>query len=270
MAEQEVEAGEAGEASIVTTIVVDTREKDLRAAFEAAKIQVEIQQIPPGCGDIWIVSAGKLVRMYERKAFQDFISSLKSQDGRLFTQLSSAYEQIKSPEKIWYVLEGAEFLAPEGHTGKMSPNAIRGAIQYLDAVGVHRVHTSDPADTARLIAATVEKMRNGASLHAGVSLPTGKKVDSPFDIQRRMLSCIPRVSMKRAFTILDIYGGIAEFVIAAKKDKAGTIAAIAARGIGEANATAIITAIEPVKPPDPAVSAQINRIIGDLVADRSD
>ena len=240
-------------------IKIDRNEHNLLRKLDEMKVEYSKEVL--SVGDIHFEKEGKVIRCYERKTFKDFLGSLI--DGRLYEQLGQAKLTFQEEHKIWYILEGSEFLNPEGHTGKMSPNSIHGCLSYFDAIGIHRVHTSNVSATAKLIIDTLSKMNEGKEINTGTIIPNIKKVENPLDIQRKMLCCIPQVSAKRSFDIIDKYGSVIDFMVATRICRKAVIDTLKGIGkkIGYKSAEKIVSCMDPIQEPDLEVKQQIDEIV---------
>jgi ERCC4-type nuclease len=187
------------------TCVVDSRETKLRDGWEEyCGIPVENRGLD--IGDVCFMdSSGAHLLIMERKTVADLKASLK--DGRWEEQK----ERIKSNRGtavVVYVIEGRPSVEP------WYVSCILGS-QIRDGICV--INTADVAGTLFVIRKMWEKMKSGDWVSTGESKQFGtrrmKKSDNntPSEIWKSQLACIPRLSLEMAKKIIEVYPTLGEF-----------------------------------------------------------
>lgn len=185
--------------------VVDSRETKLRDGWEEyCGIPVENRGLD--IGDVCFMDEeGNHILIMERKTTADLKASLK--DGRWEEQK----ERIKSNRGtavVVYVIEGRPSVEP------WYVSCILGS-QIRDGICV--INTADVAGTLFVIKKMWEKMGNGDWVSSGESKQFGtrriKKSDNntPTEIWKSQLACIPRLSLDIAKVIIEVYPTLGDF-----------------------------------------------------------
>lgn len=160
-------------------------------------------------GDFLFATSDSIVRIYERKAFPDFVSSLV--DNRLFEQVKRMIDTV-GEEFTFLLLEGKEFLERDDIRG-MSRSAIDGAISFCDSVGIHLLYSRDREDSARIIQSAFDHIVSGKTKLKGIS--SRKIADKGgrlfIEVQKDLLTALPSIGDDRAFAILKEYGTVKSF-----------------------------------------------------------
>jgi ERCC4-type nuclease len=185
--------------------VLDSREAKLKAGWEEyCGIPVESKSLD--IGDVCFMnSEGNHLLILERKTTADLKASLR--DGRWEEQK----ERIKSNRGtaiVVYVIEGTPSVEP------WYVSCILGS-QIRDNICV--INTANVQGTLFVIKKIWEKMNNGDWEISGESKQFGtrriKKGDNntPSEIWKSQLACIPRLSLVMAKKIIEVYPSLIEF-----------------------------------------------------------
>ena len=185
--------------------ILDSRETKLKNGWEEyCEIPVESRSLD--IGDVcFIDSEGNHILILERKTTADLKASLR--DGRWEEQK----ERIKSNRGtaiVVYVIEGKPSVEP------WYVSCILGS-QIRDGICV--INTADIEGTLFVIKKIWEKMNNGDWTSNGESKQFGtrriKKSDNntPTEIWKSQLACIPRLSLEMAKKIVEVYPTLIEF-----------------------------------------------------------
>lgn len=184
-------------------IIYDDRERDVAQFLPPCAIKKRLQ-----FGDFMLVTPECIVRCYERKAFKDFVASII--DKRVFDQLKSMLA-ANDPSNVFVILEGPEFLYKDD-IGKMTRASIDGAINFMDALGVHLLYTRGREHTASCIVSAFNRLRNGEVKLKKITPRHIDKDDSLFiETQCNVLTAFPGIGQDRAFAILKRFGSLHAF-----------------------------------------------------------
>ena len=214
------------------TIVIDVRERDLSAAFEAHDVPFQRAQLDIGDVEIHVGDVKRMV--VERKTMMDLAASVK--DGRYREQKERLMATSSSGSKIVYVLEGGPAILFDGRMrsiGGLSPATIQGCFLSMSLKdGIRAVCTADVADTAAFIMRAAEWLskkplvssspvttdsssshhgydtyKNAACMSATVSCRKRDNVDGATCF-RHMLCQIPGVSTKLSGILCEAFGSM--------------------------------------------------------------
>lgn len=185
--------------------ILDSRETKLKVGWEEyCGIPVESKSLD--IGDVCFMdSSGNHLLIVERKTVSDLKASLR--DGRWEEQK----ERIKSNRGtaiVVYVIEGRPSVEP------WYVSCILGS-QIRDGICV--INTADVEGTLFVIKKMWEKMGNGDWVNSSESKQFGtrriKKSDNntPTEIWKSQLACIPRLSLDMAKKIVEVYPTLIEF-----------------------------------------------------------
>ncbi|MEM5815975.1 MAG: ERCC4 domain-containing protein [Candidatus Aenigmatarchaeota archaeon] len=180
-------------------IFADYREKEIIELLEKLGIKVNIVKLDV-CdfvyNDIGI----------ERKTFSDFISSIL--DGRIFHQTK---KMIETYEKRIIIVEGFENLE------RVNENYYLSILGYLAINKISVIFTKSKMESAKLIYWILKK-ENDSGKKNYFSYRIRKKEENLVDIQKRILSSFPGISLVLSERIIKKFKSIRNFVLASERD----------------------------------------------------